>query len=66
MLNPIRNLKGKLNHLRLPSVQLLAATQLANCIHPSTSNDFASSSVDYIQSLKSNSSSLNPRTFHKL
>ena len=32
MLNPLKNLKGKLNHIRLPPTQLMRIYELANSI----------------------------------
>lgn len=42
MLNPIKHLKGKLNHLRLNSTHLFRIVQLANSITPNpTANTFS-------------------------
>ena len=32
MLNPLRHLKGKLNHIRLPQTQFMRVVEIANCI----------------------------------
>lgn len=38
MLNPLKHLSGKLNHLRIPQTRFLRAVELANSIRPATSS----------------------------
>ena len=67
MLNPLRHLKGRLNHIRLPGNQVLRLIQIANLIQPtahSLSQD-DSVTVDSINALKSNQKAINERSFHR-
>lgn len=66
MLNPIKNLRGKINHLCFPSTHLFRIIQLANSIAPnSEATTFSSTSLEDIQALKSDTTHICPRIFHK-
>jgi hypothetical protein len=66
MLNPIRHLSGKLNHLHIPQTRYLRIVELANSIRPSTkSKGLGEVSVEDITALKSDTTTVDARTYHK-
>ena len=67
MLNPLKNLKGKLNHIRVPPTQLMRVYELANSIQgkgTSLAEDGSVSAQDILE-LRSQSANINERRFHK-
>ena len=66
MLNPIKHLTGRLAHLHIPQTRYLRIVELANSIRPSNeSSSLADVSVEDINALKSDTGSVDARTFHK-
>jgi hypothetical protein len=66
MLNPIKHLSGKLNHLHIPQTRFLRIIELANVIRPaSDAKGLEEVSVDEITALKSDSQHLDVRAYHK-
>ena len=67
MINPLRNLKGKLNHIRVPATQMMKVFLTANSI-PCNGSSLAedTTSAEDILALKSNTTSIDQRRFHKL
>jgi hypothetical protein len=66
MLNPIKHLAGKLNHLHLPQTRYLRIIELANSVRPSQqTQDYQQATVDEILALKSDTDHLDPRAYHK-
>ena len=66
MLNPIRHLAGKLNHLHIQQTRYLRAIELANAIRPSPdAKGLGDVSVEDIANLKSDTQHLDARTYHK-
>ena len=52
MLNPLKNLKGKLNHIRVPPTQLMRVYELANSIQgqgTSLAEDGSVSALDILE-----------------
>jgi len=67
MLNPLKNLKGKLNHIRVPPVQLMRVYEIANSIQGKGASlvQDGSISADEILELRSDGGKIDERRFHK-
>lgn len=66
MLNPIKHLSGKLTHLHIPQTRYLRIVELANSLRPSKeSTGLGEVSVEDINALKSDTTSVDARTYHK-
>lgn len=67
MLNPLKHLKGKLNHIKLPQVQLMRVYETANAIQGSGSSlsEDESVSTEDILGLRSGEGRIEERRFHR-
>jgi hypothetical protein len=67
MLNPLRHLKGKLNHICLPQTQIMRAVLIANSLTPAPTSlgQDSSLSVEDIRALGSRKAELDERRYHR-
>ena len=66
MLNPIKHLAGKLNHLHIPQTRYLRIVELANSVRPATEpKGLEDATVEEISSLRSDTATVDARTYHK-